>query len=528
MQMRKIVMFVLIAMVFQVVSPITAWAATKFSVIYWSSGKISGQVYSNGPISLLLDDGEDVLPYLDVRTSNNVTINDYNDYYYYTEFDGFVDSEMQMSSITVYDEVYQRIPFSTSKGLFDDYSDEKYYIYDNFEPTVPTELTVVDSGLDSIEISWASSVDNISVRGYEVYANGELLALVTDQRGEEYQSYNLENLDYAEEYKIFVRAYDFNYNRSEWSEPLYAYLEDNVPPSVPESLEAMKKTDNQITLSWYASEDNVGVEGYEIYVDGELYDDISPSGNDIEIFTLKNLKTYKLYKINVRAYDEAANYSDMSNLLQVRTTDSIAPTVPTSLKVDNQKLNSFRLKWNCSRDNVGIKNYIIEHNQKVIATTTSPECMVNVTKAVPGTTYQLTVRAVDLAGNKSAVSTKLSYKFTVAFSVKNNKLHLNQDVINLGNGIAPRKISKNDYLVPIKAVYQSLGYTVTADTKKKIVVVTKAGSPTIQFSTDSKSAGTAKVNGTPVKLSSPVTTVNGVTMAPLSFIAKSAGISVQP
>jgi chitodextrinase len=410
----------------------------------------------------------------------------------------------------------------------DDYSDEKYYVYDNIEPTVPSELTVVDSGLDSIEISWASSADNISVRGYEVYANGELMALVNDQSGEEYQTYNIENLDYAEEYKIFVRAYDYNYNRSDWSEPLYAYLKDNVPPTVPKSLEAMKKTDNQITVSWYASEDNVGVTGYEIYVNGELYDEIEPNDSEIEIYTLKNLKTYQLYKINVRAYDEAANYSEMSNLLQVRTTDSIAPSVPTSLKVDNQKLNSFRLKWNCSRDNVAIKNYIVEHNQKVIATTTSPECMVNVTKAVPGTTYQLSVRAVDLAGNKSALSTRLSYKFTAAFAVKNNKLHLNQDVINLGNGIVLRKISKNDYLVPIKAVYQSLGYNVATDTKKKTVVVTKSGSPTIQFSTDTKTAGTAKVNGTPVKLASPVTTVNGVTMAPLSFIAKSVGVTIQP
>lgn len=45
-------------------------------------------------------------------------------------------------------------------------------------PTVPESLSLVEASADFVSIEWASSVDNISVSGYNVYRNGDYLATV--------------------------------------------------------------------------------------------------------------------------------------------------------------------------------------------------------------------------------------------------------------------------------------------------------------------------------------------------------------
>jgi hypothetical protein len=70
-----------------------------------------------------------------------------------------------------------------------------------------------------------------------------------------------------EDYEIYVRAIDFNYNRSEFSEPITVTTIDDIAPTVPEDLELVKKTNSKITFSFTRSEDNINVSGYEIYLD---------------------------------------------------------------------------------------------------------------------------------------------------------------------------------------------------------------------------------------------------------------------
>ncbi len=88
------------------------------------------------------------------------------------------------------------------------------------------------------------------------------------------------------------------------------------------------------------------------------------------------------------------------------TTDTQAPSAPTSLVSANITQTTFTLSWTASTDNVGVTGYDIYQNGtlKGSSTTTS----YNVTGLTAATTYAFTVKAKDAAGNVSAASTSKS------------------------------------------------------------------------------------------------------------------------
>ena len=63
---------------------------------------------------------------------------------------------------------------------------------------------------------------------------------------------------------------------------------------------------------------------------------------------------------------------------------------------------SFTVTWNASTDNVGVTSYDVYRNGTLYANTVGTS--VSLTGLDPSTTYAMTVRANDLAGNHSAVS----------------------------------------------------------------------------------------------------------------------------
>ncbi|WP_111683919.1 endonuclease [Winogradskyella tangerina] len=110
----------------------------------------------------------------------------------------------------------------------------------------------------------------------------------------------------------------FNYqnNRNPFVDnPNYANLiwsssSDTTPPSDPTNLVASNPTNNSIDLNWTASTDDVGVVGYNIYVDGSLY---GPSLSTDPSFTVLSLGPDNTYCFRVTALDGAGNESGLSN-----------------------------------------------------------------------------------------------------------------------------------------------------------------------------------------------------------------------
>jgi chitodextrinase len=92
--------------------------------------------------------------------------------------------------------------------------------------------------------------------------------------------------------------------------------------------------------------------------------------------------------------------------------DTQAPTVPGGLASSAVTSTSFTLSWTASTDNVGVSLYEVFRGGVFLGTTTGTSY--NVTGLTASTTYSMTVRAKDAAGNNSAQSSALSVTTSAA------------------------------------------------------------------------------------------------------------------
>src|SRR5262245_33567426 len=95
---------------------------------------------------------------------------------------------------------------------------------------------------------------------------------------------------------------------------------DTQPPSVPTGLAASDVSSSQITVSWSASTDDIGVAGYQVFRDGALVRTTAATS-----YTDTGLAPLTSYSYTVAAFDYANNVSAPSGTLVVST----APPGPT-------------------------------------------------------------------------------------------------------------------------------------------------------------------------------------------------------
>jgi hypothetical protein len=115
---------------------------------------------------------------------------------------------------------------------------------------------------------------------------------------------------------------------------------DTTPPSTPTNLNAFNPTTSTIQLSWNASSDNVGVDGYNVYMDGSLLGTVTSAGANVT--GLAENTTYSFY---VTAYDAAGNVSGASNT-DSETTLSSGGGGCTGGVVDTESFESGWGIWN--------------------------------------------------------------------------------------------------------------------------------------------------------------------------------------
>ncbi|MES9934751.1 MAG: fibronectin type III domain-containing protein [Candidatus Sedimenticola sp. PURPLELP] len=181
---------------------------------------------------------------------------------------------------------------------------------------------------------------------------------------------------------------------------------DTLPPSKPQQLKAIKVGADSVTLSWQASEDNIGVVGYEIERDGEKIADSKTPG-----FTDNKLEPLKSYSYKVIAYDAAGNRSGQAvvSITTVAIPDTQAPTVPKNLKAEaDQDAKVIRLSWDAAGDNVAVLGYQIIRNGKELTKTDSTGYADHDVEA--GKSYNYQVEAFDAAGNNSGAGDAVSAK----------------------------------------------------------------------------------------------------------------------
>ena len=173
---------------------------------------------------------------------------------------------------------------------------------------------------------------------------------------------------------------------------------DTLPPTVPDGLVASEITATGFTVAWRPATDNVKVTAYEVFKDG-----VSAGTTPGLAKSFGSLTPATAYALTVRARDAKANWSAPSSLLKVSTLgDLTAPTVPEALSASAVKLKSFSLTWAAASDDVKVVAYEIFRDGISLGTTTGRSK--NITGLNPDTSYVMTVRAGDAAGNWSAMS----------------------------------------------------------------------------------------------------------------------------
>ena len=181
-------------------------------------------------------------------------------------------------------------------------------------PTAPGNVTASAITPSTLTLTWTASSDNIAVSGYDVYQNN----LKINSTNITTNSYNVAGLAPATLYNFYVVAKDAAGNTTASSSITATTTgpADTQPPSVPSNLYTNNVGQSFFRLLWNASTDNVGVAGYDVYLNSARVNTSLVNTTSYMVTGLMPGTTYALYVI---AFDASGNASTASSVLNVTT-----------------------------------------------------------------------------------------------------------------------------------------------------------------------------------------------------------------
>lgn len=166
-----------------------------------------------------------------------------------------------------------------------------------------TSLQAFNQG--AFSLAWNPSTDNVGVAGYCIWVDG------VRYDSTEYTQYDFPVFP-AGDYILTVSAYDAAGNESAQSLPFSLTISDITKPAVPEII-TVEYQQKSAKVTWMEPQDNVGIAGYNIYLDGEFL--VSTNTNSYEI---NDLIPEEDYRLSISAYDDAGNESQRSSEFTIR------------------------------------------------------------------------------------------------------------------------------------------------------------------------------------------------------------------
>ncbi|QQS16011.1 MAG: fibronectin type III domain-containing protein [Candidatus Moraniibacteriota bacterium] len=193
-----------------------------------------------------------------------------------------------------------------------------------YTPVAPTGLSAVPVSTSEIDLSWAANTDMEIVK-YVVYRDGKNVAEVSS--GTSYADKSLSaNTSYA--YTVSA-AGTLGLESAQSSEVSVKTLDvvsenDTTPPSVPTNLSGSTISATEISLSWTASTDDVGVMGYKIYrcSGRKCVPTTEISTSSTAAFSDAGLSPKTSYSYRVKAMDAAGNESGFSSTASASTSNA--------------------------------------------------------------------------------------------------------------------------------------------------------------------------------------------------------------
>ena len=289
-------------------------------------------------------------------------------------------------------------------------------------PTAPTEVTATDITTTTAKVTWTASTDNVGVAGYNVYVNdsetpvnGETLVTGTE--------YVLESLTAGTEYKVTVKAVDAAGNVSEGA--VYTFTTKNAAdteaPTAPGNVAVTDVTTTTAKVTWSEATDNVGVVGYNVYLNESKVNETLVTTTEYDLTALTEETNYS---VKVTAVDAAKNESarsEAATFTTPKTQDTEAPSVPAGVTASDVTQTGAKITWTASTDNVGVAGYNVYLGESKVNTSPVTVTEYDLTGLTVNTEYTVTVSAVDAAGNESARSEAATFKTLEAEEEKDNE-----------------------------------------------------------------------------------------------------------
>src|SRR5262249_30650297 len=159
---------------------------------------------------------------------------------------------------------------------------------------------------------------NVGVTGYGHYLNGALVDTGTTT------TYTWTGLTCGSWYAFFVDAVDAAGNRSALAglkASTAACGSDTTRPWPASNVQATATTPTSFTVGWLPATDNVGVAGYNLYVNG-----VKVGSTTNLNYTFTGLSCGKAYSFAIETFDAAGNVSDKSLATVNQSTSACAAT----------------------------------------------------------------------------------------------------------------------------------------------------------------------------------------------------------
>jgi chitodextrinase len=179
---------------------------------------------------------------------------------------------------------------------------------ENEPPSAPENLVATNIAMSTVDLLWEASFDNVGVVGYIVYQNYKPIDTVS------VLNYNIKGLVALKSYSFYVKAIDAAGNISNRSNKQYITTLDTGAPTAPSNLVADSVTSTTLTLRWDKSVDNIAVEGYLVFQDGEQIASVTDT-----LYRISELTDATSYSYHVKAFDAAGNKSEASNTVSLTT-----------------------------------------------------------------------------------------------------------------------------------------------------------------------------------------------------------------
>ena len=293
---------------------------------------------------------------------------------------------------------------------------------DTEAPTAPTEVTATDITTTTAKVTWTASTDNVGVTGYNVYVNdsetpvnGETLVTGTE--------YALESLTAGTEYKVTVKAVDAAGNVSEGA--VHTFTTENAAdteaPTAPENVAVTDVTTTTAKVTWSEATDNVGVVGYNVYLNEAKVNETLITTTEYDLTALTEETNYSVKVTAVDAAENESGRSEAATFTTPKTQDTEAPSVPAGVTASDVTQTGAKITWTAATDNVGVAGYNVYLGESRVNTSPVTVTEYELSGLTANTEYTVTVSAVDAAGNESARSDAATFTTLEAEEEKDNE-----------------------------------------------------------------------------------------------------------